>query len=93
LKNAVSNHIKKFSDRNYVNSLKIDFQLFEKWEQELDDILAERMDEGLEGEYVDKEEVLKALKMSNRESLGSIPVTLKSSVKAIFPPPWLCWQA
>lgn len=62
------NYIKDFSDINYVNSLKIDFQVFDKWEQELDDILAERMTEGLQGEYVDKEEVLKALKMSNREA-------------------------
>lgn len=62
------NYIRNFSDRNYVNSLKIDFQLFDKWEQELDDILAERMTEGLKGEYVDKEEVLKELKMHNRET-------------------------
>jgi len=56
------NFIKNVADRNYVNSLKVNFRLFDQWEQELDDILAEIMVQRLEGGYLDKEEVLKTLK-------------------------------
>jgi len=56
------NFIKNVADRNYVNSLKVNFRLFDQWEQELDDILAEIMIQRLEGGYLDKEEVLKTLK-------------------------------